>query len=66
MQITVNGEVRTLERPLTVVELLQQLALEPGRVAVEVNEQVVRRRDYQATTLRPGDRVEIVTLVGGG
>jgi thiamine biosynthesis protein ThiS len=43
-----------------------QLQLTPARVAVEVNEQLVRRASYTDTTLRDADRVEIVTLVGGG
>lgn len=66
MQIIVNGEPRPLDRPLTVAELLDSCRLAPQRVAVEVNEQLVKRARYPQTHLRDGDRVEIVTLVGGG
>lgn len=66
MQIVLNGEPREIERPVTVAELLEQLGLEPRRVAIEVNEKLVRRQDHARTRLHEGDRVEIVTLVGGG
>jgi thiamine biosynthesis protein ThiS len=66
MQITVNGERQSLDAELTLADLLAQLALTPQRVAIELNEKLVRRAQYGETRLRDGDRVEIVTLVGGG
>lgn len=66
MRITLNGEPRTLEQPPTLAELLKQLGLTPERLAVEVNEKLVRRGQFAQTRLCDGDRVEIVTLVGGG
>jgi thiazole synthase len=65
-RITINAEPRTFATPLTVAELLRQLGRDPQKLAVEVNEQVVPRDQHAATTLRENDRVEIVTLVGGG
>ncbi len=66
MRITVNGNVEQAANTLTGAELLDQHKLQPLRVAVEVNEQLVRRRQFEQTQLQPGDRVEIVTFVGGG
>lgn len=66
MQITVNGEPKKLDGSVTVTELLDLFGLKPKRVAVEVNEQLVRRANFGETTLNEGDRIEIVTLVGGG
>jgi len=66
VQVIVNGDAQTLSDGATVADLLVQHDLIPQRVAVEVNEQLVRRADYAQTSLREGDRVEIVTLVGGG
>ena len=66
MQITVNGDPQTLADGLTVADLVLQFNLTPERVAVEVNEHLVRRTEYVAVHLANGDRVEIVTLVGGG
>ncbi len=66
MQIVINGEAREIDPSLTVAELLERLGLEPRRVAIEVNEKLVRRTEYDQTRLHEGDRVEIVTLVGGG
>jgi thiazole synthase len=65
-RITINAEPRTFSTPLTVADLLRQLDRDPKRLAVEVNEQVVRRHEQAGRTLADGDRVEIVTLVGGG
>lgn len=65
-QITINAEPHTLSDPLTVAGLLRTLGRDPTRLAVEVNEVVVRRDEHEAWTLADGDRVEIVTLVGGG
>jgi len=51
---------------MSVLELLEQLNLKPRRVAVERNKRIVRRASFAEALLGEGDRVEIVTLVGGG
>ena len=66
MRIVVNGDPRTLDGVDTVADLVREFDLTPERVAVEVNEQLVRRANYAQTPLKDGDHVEIVTLVGGG
>lgn len=62
----INGLDRELPSGLTMSALLDQLALAPVRVAVEVNRELLPRRDFSETTIRDGDRIEIVTFVGGG
>src|SRR5262249_61507296 len=64
--LSINGEARPLPRPLTVAELVSQLGHDRRRVAVEVNEVVVPLVRQTEHVLADGDRVEIVTLVGGG
>ncbi len=66
MQITVNGENRDFEAGATLAALVASFSLNPKHVAVEINEDLVPRRLYDTTALRDGDRIEIVTLVGGG
>jgi len=66
MRITVNGKIETIEDADTVADLLARLKLEPVRVAVEINEDLVPRKTFERTGLHEGDRVEIVTFVGGG
>jgi thiamine biosynthesis protein ThiS len=66
MQITLNGQPETLDSATTLGQLLSRLELEPIRVAVEINEDLVPRKRFAETAIRDGDRVEIVTLVGGG
>ena len=66
IDITVNGETTPLERPEPLAALLARLKLDPIRIAVEVNGEVVPRRRHGEAVVRPGDRIEIVTLVGGG
>lgn len=65
--LVVNGEPRRLPGPApTVAALVASLALGERRVAVEVNGEVVPRAEHAARRLAPGDRVEVVTFVGGG
>jgi thiamine biosynthesis protein ThiS len=66
MQITVNGAPRDLKAGATVAMLLECLGLEPRGLAVERNLELVPRSEHATTKLAPGDRVEVVTLVGGG
>lgn len=62
----VNGEPRKFDRELTVSELLEELDVRAPAIAVEVNRDVVPRSEHRECALRDGDRVEIVTFVGGG
>ena len=66
MQIKLNGEAKGVEEGTTLARLVEQLALAPDRLAVELNGDVVRRAEWPQVTLREGDRVEIVHFVGGG
>ena len=66
MRITVNGEEREVEDGLTVRALLALLSIKEARVAVEVNLDVIRRDERDTRILREGDKVEIVSFVGGG
>ena len=66
MEITVNGNSATIEPGASVADLLAQRELEPIRVAVEVNEDLVPRKTFSRAMIREGDRIEIVTFVGGG
>jgi thiamine biosynthesis protein ThiS len=64
--ITLNGEPYELDSPLTVTDLLTRLGIDPRRVAVEHNLEILRRHAFPDTTVHEGDRVEIVNFVGGG
>jgi thiamine biosynthesis protein ThiS len=67
MKIIVNDEVQELTADQTTVEhLVSRLGLAGQPVAVEVNRRVVPRREHGTHRLQDGDRVEVVTLVGGG
>lgn len=64
--ITVNGEQRQAKPGLMVTDLLLDMGLDPGRVAIERNLEILSRPDWQKTVIQPGDRYEIVQFVGGG
>jgi sulfur carrier protein len=66
MKLTVNGETRDLPAGRTLSELLCELGIDRNPVAVELNRRVVPRDRHGETILQEGDRLEIVTLVGGG
>ena len=66
MKIILNGEPHTLSSPVTIVELLAELDIDPRRVAVERNFIVIKRDAYATTTIEDGDQIEVVNFVGGG
>ena len=66
MTIQVNGQPRDIDDGASVAKLLGDLGVTQPHVAVELNLEVVPRARHGETLLREGDRLEIVTLVGGG
>ena len=66
MRLTINGEERTFEEALSVEQLLGRIGLDPRKVAVERNLEIVARSTYPQTPLADGDRLEIVHFIGGG
>ena len=66
MRLTVNGEAKEFNAPLTVTGLLSQIGLDPAKVAVERNLEIVPRSTYADADLGDGDKLEIVHFIGGG
>ena len=66
MTIQLNGEPFEVGAPVTITALLDLLAIDARRVAVEHNLRVVKRDTYARITLNDGDQVEVVNFVGGG
>jgi thiamine biosynthesis protein ThiS len=66
LTISVNGESRATKLGATVVDLLRELGLDHGRVAIERNLEILPRDQWPATQIQPNDRYEIVHFVGGG
>ncbi|MDQ7788320.1 MAG: sulfur carrier protein ThiS [Thermodesulfovibrionales bacterium] len=65
MNLTVNGDTFITEVS-TVADLLKELAIDPVRVAVEVNLSIIKKAEYASYNLKDGDTVEMVNFVGGG
>ncbi|MDB5421176.1 MAG: thiamine biosynthesis protein ThiS [Brevundimonas sp.] len=65
MRVQVNGDAREVAAG-TILELVQELALDPRKVAVERNLEIVPRSLHATTALAEGDRIELVVFVGGG
>ena len=66
LNVTLNGEARALDRGMTVKTMLESLGLDPAKIAVERNLQIVPRSTYDRVTVSEGDRFEIVHFIGGG
>lgn len=66
IELTINGTPQQFPRPLTVTQLVDQLALAGKRVAIERNGEIVPRSQFTETSLKHGDQLEIVVAVGGG
>lgn len=66
IEVVINGESRTVAQGTTVAALIGELGFGDRRVAVERNREVVPRAQHASTVLAAGDRLELVTFVGGG
>lgn len=66
ISVQLNGERRDVADEITLDRLLDDFSLPKQRVAVELNERVVRRGDWPGTILRDSDKIEVVHFVGGG
>jgi len=64
--ITLNGDPYAVDGDLRLVALLERLKMRQGRVAVEINREIIPKASYPATMIKPGDNVEIINFVGGG
>ncbi|MBH8571997.1 thiamine biosynthesis protein ThiS [Nostocaceae cyanobacterium CENA369] len=64
--LLVNGETRSCSSQILLPDLLQQLGFNPRLVAVEYNGEILHRQFWQETKIQAGDRLEVVTIVGGG
>ena len=69
MKITVNGEEKAIEsnsKKISLSLILNKLGYEPKTIVVEVNEVIVNSKKWDETAIKNGDKLEIVTIVGGG
>ena len=66
MKVNINGEEKQFAEQMTLDELLKNLELPVARIAVELNQTVVRRTAWDKTIIKENDKIEIVHFVGGG
>lgn len=66
MKVFINGETREIPSEVNLSELLKNLSLPSERVAIELNEEVVRKRDWENIKVAYADKIEIIHFVGGG
>jgi sulfur carrier protein len=66
IEVVINGETRTVVQGTTIAALIVELGLGDRRVAVERNREVIPRAQHGSTEISAGDRIELVTFVGGG
>ena len=64
--LEINGKHVELDGPMSLLEYLEKLELNPRAIAVEHNGEIIERASYASIVLHDGDRVEIVRMVGGG
>lgn len=66
MQVTINGETQQLCPSSTVNDLVESLSLDPKKIALERNGEIVPRSTYADVLVNEGDQIEIVQFIGGG
>lgn len=64
--IILNGDPYSIDGEMPLVAMLERLNMRQGRVAVEINREIVPKARYAGTVIKPGDNVEIINFVGGG
>ena len=65
-QVTVNGERRSYPAQTSLMDIVRSLDLDPQRVAIELNREIIRRQDWATMEVAYGAEIEIVQFVGGG
>lgn len=66
IHLIINGERQPFDAPLNVAELVESMALQGKRIAIERNGEIVPRSQFATQTLDDGDQLEVVVAVGGG
>jgi thiamine biosynthesis protein ThiS len=66
VKIFINGETKEIAEQVSLLELLKAFSLPSERIAIELNKQVVRKKDWESILINDTDRIEIVHFVGGG
>ncbi len=66
MRVFINGETKEVEKQLNLTDLLNYFSLPNERIAIELNKEVVRKKDWQSIQIKDADKIEIVHFVGGG
>jgi sulfur carrier protein len=66
VELMVNGKKLEVTDGATITALLEELNINPLRVAVQLNLEIIKRERYDTTTLRAGDKLEIITFMAGG
>ena len=66
MELTVNGKKLEATDGATIITLLEEVQINPLRVAVQLNQRIVKRELYERTALQAGDTLEIITFMAGG
>ncbi|TYQ18393.1 UNVERIFIED_CONTAM: sulfur carrier protein [Acetivibrio alkalicellulosi] len=66
MEISLNGKKTDIDEGLSLIELIEQKGLEPERIVVEYNHQVLSKEHWDKTILKEGDNLEVLRFVGGG
>ena len=66
IELTINGQPQQFETTLNVAQLIEHLALQNKRIAIECNGEIIPRSQFSRQQLKNGDQLEVVVAVGGG
>ncbi|MDP1853401.1 MAG: sulfur carrier protein ThiS [Candidatus Omnitrophota bacterium] len=64
--ITINGKKEVLDKNISIAELLKRKNIRPEVVTIELNDNIIERKDYGSVAIKEGDRLEFVYFMGGG
>ena len=66
IKIFINGDLKKFPQEINIVSVLESLNISSNHIAIEINESLIFRSNWEETTLKEGDKIEIVKAIGGG
>ena len=66
MKIFINGETKEIVEEINLIALLKHFSLPSERIAIELNSEVIRKKDWENIKVNDGDKLEVIHFVGGG
>ncbi|QEN05868.1 sulfur carrier protein ThiS [Thiospirochaeta perfilievii] len=66
MKVTINGKKRDIDNNLSILELLKDLKVDPNKIIIQLNQEIIKSKHFESTSIIQESQIEILSIVGGG